>query len=123
MSTYSDERAAALKAAQALVSDGSVKRRGDIIDVDLQYPGAAGRPTVVEVGLVHVRAADSIRISYDFERDGWSIKQASTFRWQAGDPVCDMDWQEVAFVEAWAREKPGPDDDQAAPIPQPKERA
>jgi gentisate 1,2-dioxygenase len=52
-----------------------------------------------------VRAADSIRISYDHERDGWKIEQASTFEWEANDTVCDPDWQEVAFVQAWGRER------------------
>jgi len=53
---------------------------------------------------MHVRAADSILIEYDFDRDGYSIKQASTFR---GDvPGFDQDWQEVAFIKAWARAKP-----------------
>jgi hypothetical protein len=51
-----------------------------------------------------VRAADDILIEYDFERDGYVIKQASKFVWDADDPVCDQDWQEVAFVQAWARE-------------------
>ena len=65
-----------------------------------------GRPTVLEVGLMDVRAADPIQISYDFERDGWVIKQASTFSWAADDKTgCDPDWQEVAFVQAWASEK------------------
>lgn len=86
--------------------------RGDIkvfettMSVELWYPRAApGSIDTIEVGLCDVRAADSIRISYDFERDGYAIKQASTFQWEQGDTVCDADWQEVAFVQAWAREK------------------
>ena len=59
------------------------------------------------LGMCHTRAADSIRISYDSDRDGWAIEQASTFEWSANDNVCDQDWQEVAFIEAWAREKVG----------------
>lgn len=55
--------------------------------------------------LSHVRAADPIRIAYDGSRDGWVIEQASKFSWDADDEVCDMDWQEVAFIKAWAREK------------------
>jgi gentisate 1,2-dioxygenase len=70
---------------------------------DLWYPGPENC-TQVEVGLVHVRAADSILIRYDFNRDGYQILQASKFSWEAGDPVCDPDWQEVAFVQAWARQ-------------------
>jgi hypothetical protein len=54
---------------------------------------------------MHVRAADDIRIHYDFERDGYVIEQASTFTWSIDDEECDPDWQEVAFIQAWAREK------------------
>lgn len=59
----------------------------------------------VEVGIDHVRAADNVRLHYDFERDGWSIEQASIFEWEIDDIVCDPDWQEVAFVKAWGRQK------------------
>lgn len=72
--------------------------------VELEYPRNPGSASHLVVELVDVRAADEIRISYDFERDGWVIEQASKFRWESGDNVCDPDWQEVAFVQAWARE-------------------
>jgi hypothetical protein len=90
--------------------------RGDTKDIGLWYP-RYNEVKYVEVDLVDVRAADGIRISYDFERDGWKIEQASTFSWEADDPVCDPDWQEVAFVQAWARKRPGPgDDDYELPV-------
>lgn len=82
--------------------------RGRVLAIDLWYPGHLDNIDTIEVGLMHVRAADSIRIRYDFERDGYAILQASTFAWEADDKVCDEDWQEVAFIEAWAREKPNP---------------
>ena len=82
-----------------------IQIRGDIVSVDLMYPRIEGHQNIVEVSLCDVRAADSIRIHYDFTRDGWAIEQASTFEWLADDSVCDPDWQEVAFVQAWAREK------------------
>ncbi len=76
------------------------------LSVDLCYPRIDdGRPSVVEVGLSDVRAADSIQISYDFSRDGWSIKQASTFEWDGNDPDMNEDWAEVSFIPAWGREK------------------
>lgn len=78
---------------------------GDTAFIDIWYPGSEGRPAFLVVGLEHVRAADNIRISYDFVRDGWKIEQASTFSWEAGDSVCDPGWAEVAFIHAWAREK------------------
>lgn len=86
--------------------------RGDTMHVDLFYPGASDNPTAIQVGLDHVRAADDLRITYDMQRDGWIIMQASTFRWESSDTECDPDWQEVAFVKAWARAKPGTFDDE-----------
>lgn len=55
----------------------------------------------VEVGLVDVRAADNVRISYDFQRNGWRIEQAQVHQWDSEDKVCDPLWKEVAFVQAW----------------------
>lgn len=66
---------------------------------------------VAEIGLCDVRAADSIRVLYDFERDGWVIQQASRFSWDADEEI-DEDYQEVAFVQAWARKVPWPMDDE-----------
>lgn len=86
---------------------------GDHMSVELWYPNYSatdegqGKIRAIHVGLMHVRAADDIRIEYDFERDGWSIKQASIFEWAGDDDVMDSDWQEVAFVKAWARQRCG----------------
>ena len=55
----------------------------------------------LHVDLMHVRAADGLRIYYDGERDGWAIEQASVFQWEADDKICDPGWKEVAFIEAW----------------------
>ena len=57
-------------------------------------------PHAVEVSLMDVRAADDIRIVYDFERDGWVIMQATRVVWDV-DEEPDDGWQEVAFVRAW----------------------
>lgn len=74
--------------------------------LDVWYPRSEDSPIrSVVVGLMDVRAADDIRITYDFERDGWVISQASRFAWDINDKVCDPDWQEVAFVQAWARKE------------------
>ncbi len=80
--------------------------RGDAFHVELFYPRHAP-VKAIQIGLCDVRAADDIRVEYDFERDGWAIKQASRFSWPADDPKCDPDWQEVAFVEAWGRKPEG----------------
>ena len=82
-----------------------VRQRGRVIDVALWYPDQPRSLNAVEISLVDVRASDGIQIQYDKQRDGWSIRQASTFEWDADDDKQDMDWQEVAFIQAWAREK------------------
>lgn len=98
------------------VDNVEVCRRGDTVTITLEYPRVAGNASRIEVDLSDVRAADGLLIEYDFERDGWSIKQASRFAW-ASDEEPDPDWQEVAFVQAWAqvpgwtREEIAPDGD------------
>ena len=94
---------------QQILDDAKV--HGRVLDLELWYPRQEGQIDTLEVGLCDVRAADSIRIRYDFDRDGWAIQQASTFQWEYGDEVCDADWQEVAFIQAWGRQKhPHPED-------------
>lgn len=70
---------------------------------ELHYPGVSGNPEAIQIGMMHVRASDDLRISYDFDRDGWKIEQAGVFSWPEGEEP-DSDWQEVAFVRAWARD-------------------
>lgn len=72
--------------------------------VDLWYPRSDGQPAAVEVGLVDVRAADGLRISYDFDRNGWKVEQQSRFSWGEDDEVCDPGWEESAFIPAWGKE-------------------
>ena len=79
--------------------------RGNRAYTSLWYPGTPDGIDEVEVELYHVRAADAILISYDFERDGYVIKQASKWEWDQ-DEEPDSDWQEVAFIRAWQRESP-----------------
>ena len=76
----------------------------NILSLELLYPRCS-QVSKIQIGLCDVRAADDILIEYDFDRDGWVIKQASTFRWDIDDEICDPDWQEVAFIQAWDREK------------------
>ncbi len=82
-------------------------RPDGVLAIDFWYPPRAGDPpkpgAVFEIGLMDVRAADAIRVSYDFERDGYVIQQASIVEWDADDTVQDEDWQEVAFIPAWGR--------------------
>ena len=81
----------------------------ETIRVDLEYPRLEGHAKYIQVGLEDVRAADDLRIFYDFDRDGWVIEQASVWQWDPDDPIQDEDWQEVAFVRAWGRDPAGGD--------------
>lgn len=81
-----------------------IHRQGDLVTVELSYPRQEGNADTVEVEIECVRAADSIRITYDFERDGYVILQAGVFEWEADDKEQDEEWREVAFVQAWASE-------------------
>lgn len=95
-------------------SDLDIFQDGETVNVCLSYPpyentpNPEGRCRYVEVELCAVRAADNVRISYDFGRNGWSIQQAAVFEWSGDDPVCDPEWAEVAFVPAWQRQRVPP---------------
>jgi hypothetical protein len=66
-------------------------------------PGEPPRVRTIQIHLQDLRAADDIRVSYDFLRDGWRIEQeviATTDGAFEGTGV----WREVAFVKAWSQE-------------------
>lgn len=77
------------------------------VSVELWYPRVDdSKVNEVQVGLCDVRAADDIRISYDFERDGWVVKQQLFWEGPNDEPVDDVDhWYEVAFVQAWGQQR------------------
>jgi hypothetical protein len=86
----------------------TANQEGDILHLDLVYPNIADDPSVgrirkIQIGLMDVRAADDIRISYDFERDGWKIEQEK-INTNQGHYTGTGEWVEVAFIEAWANE-------------------
>jgi len=81
--------------------------RDQKIYLDIWYPRIEGNPDTLHLGLMDVRASDGIRINYDFERDGWSIKQQAFHGHDTWSSEL-KDWVEVAFVQSWAREIPCP---------------
>jgi hypothetical protein len=59
----------------------------------------------IEVGLCDVRATDSIRIRFDFERSGWAIYQQVFWEDPEGGSVDDVDhWHEVSFIANWQQQ-------------------
>lgn len=76
-------------------------------EVEFFYPDYDNPPSLL-VDLMTVRAAPPIKITYDFERDGWSITQAKCL-YAAGTeetdnvlrPVGPEEWVEMAFIQSW----------------------
>lgn len=78
---------------------------GDSMHFDFAYPRQNQIKHLV-VGLSDVRASDGIRITYDFERDGYVIEQPTKLEWATDDPESgDEKWKEVAFIQSWALEE------------------
>lgn len=79
-----------------------------VTSVDLWYPRNNDKGHVIQVGMVDVRVADDIRISYDFDRDGYVISQSEGgYEWDGEGEEPVLTWVEVAFVQAWQRSKEG----------------
>lgn len=86
----------------------SIFEKGDTVVAEFFYPRI--HPVKhVEIGLSDVRASDSIRAHYDFERDGWVVEQSYINEVQK-DGYIDAtgeQWEEVGFFGAWALESKG----------------
>ncbi len=84
--------------------EGELRYSDGVLRVDLSYPsmqeGGPGQKSV-EINLVHVRASDGLRVSYDFSRDGWIVSQPKRGAWSADEPI-DEQWAEVGFFKSWA---------------------
>ena len=63
----------------------------------------------LEVDISDVRASDGVRVSYDFERDGYVIEQPCANYWFEGDEMIPSgdkrEWKEVGFFQSWALEE------------------
>lgn len=77
----------------------------DTIHAELWYPRVAGNRTKITVGLSDVRAADDLAITYDFDRDGWSISREVKIQ-RDGYMEDTGQWVEVSFVAAWTEPAP-----------------
>lgn len=109
-----------------------IARHGDELIVEITYPPRSdeGNPNdqvrYVQVDQESVRASDGVRLFYDYERDGWVIQQASRFSWataeDANAPTAE-DWQEVAFIESWARQETDEEESLRVDGPAPAETA
>ncbi len=79
-----------------LDSPDQVYARGDTLSVALWYPRLeTSKLQHVQVELLDVRAADAIRITFDFERDGYLIERCIL----DGEEDSGFRYKEVAFVD------------------------
>jgi YD repeat-containing protein len=88
-------------------------RYGDTLSVDLWYPPYPGQDNpnnntrFIEIGLVSVRAADSFRVHYDYDRDGYVVERPRRMEVLVkSDSTTDtyeerVEWIEAAFLPAW----------------------
>ena len=77
---------------------------GDDVWIQLTYPRCENCHDHLMVELSDVRVGSPIRISYDFERDGWKIEMDANET--CAEQMIDIkdyheDWREVAFVQSW----------------------
>ena len=78
-------------------------RIDDELHVELTYPKITkdGYRYVV-FDQESIRASDSIRISFDYDRNGYKIESPTRLSWDSCAPDAgDMKWKESAFVPAW----------------------
>lgn len=73
------------------------------LKVSLCYPRCEGNPNVIDIDLEDVRAADTLRLKYDFDRDGWAILQEKLIGHDDRSEETG-EWVEVAFIRAWSLE-------------------
>jgi hypothetical protein len=78
----------------------------DVVHAGINYPRHNPINTI-EVGMCDVRAADNIRIKYDFDRDGWVIFQCRETHPFEGEKNgiksygLKEEWIESTFCPAW----------------------
>jgi hypothetical protein len=70
--------------------------------VDLYRVDGPRTPRYVRVDLMDVRAANTLVIHYDLERDGWAIESPTKMGWEDGEDLYDERLEEVAFVPAYS---------------------
>ena len=85
-----------------ILGDAKVYRDNEL-HINLFYPTLSNIKYFC-IGLMDVRAADNIRVGYDYERDGWVIEQMPCVEHDGFTVIETVDepWQEVAFVGSWA---------------------
>lgn len=73
--------------------------------IELEYPRSEGNVNAIEIELMSVRAANSILVEFDFDRNGWKVSMATKNSWTEEEAAggCDPGYEEVAFINAWEK--------------------
>lgn len=77
--------------------------------IDWMYPNIYGPPLegqprdILNIALMHVRAACDIEIEYDSDRDGWAIYRTVDVSYTEVDGIWqpNTERREKAFIPAW----------------------
>lgn len=80
------------------------QRAGSVVSaahIDLYRLDGARTPRYARIDLMDVRAANTLVIHYDLDRDGWVIESPTKFAWGVGEDSLDERLEEVAFVPAY----------------------
>lgn len=76
-------------------------KNGDTVSIELWYPRTGfGTAKYMKVGLVDVRSAGDLRISFDFDRNEWIIEQQLATDTGTGI-IEEHGWRETASLPAW----------------------
>lgn len=77
----------------------------NVLNCDIFYPKvrSVNKIDTIQIGLVDVRAADDIQIHYDYDRDGWVVRQSRDFHPKIDEHSAGLaeEWFEAAFIPAW----------------------
>lgn len=95
----------------------------NVVEVDINYPRNSPIDTI-EIELFDMRAADALRVQYDYERDGWVMSQPRQYYVPLGDDSFDLEieWIESAFCPAWKYELKDDEKEKYTPGNKPKQQ-
>lgn len=70
--------------------------KADVFQIPLYYPRVEGQISAFEIGLIDRKSVNGIRLSYDYIREGWVIKQNQ----DSEGILAEEYWEEVAFIDS-----------------------
>jgi hypothetical protein len=84
--------------------DLRIEEDKNVLQTELKYPYNKEIDTI-QIGISDIRAADDVRVRYDFERDGWVMEQPRQYYIpEEGFYELGVEWIESAFCPSWQYE-------------------